>query len=191
MKSPDHFFLLFLLCLMVLFSGLIALLKFHPISPTPPTSQTNTVWKTYTDDIVGFSIKYPSTWNEGSEKGVDGNILVLTPVPMEQIGQQIQAVYIQVHNNPKHLSSSTYYHQVIKPGQTGSVCIHPLINTNIPSSLKNLDITIIEGLCGVLPAGPRMVVTNAGHIIDISSSFTDKVDNYLIYQVLSTFKFTK
>ena len=146
-------------------------------------------WKTYVNRELGFSLKYPNNWNQGDKNVVEGNIVVLTPAPVEQIGYQVQAVYIQVRNNSKHLTSIEYYNQVLKPFQAGSVCTNPLINTNVPSALKNLNVTIIEGMCGVLSQGPRMVVDKDNYIVDVSSSFTDKVDSNLIYQILSTFKF--
>lgn len=158
---------------------------------TPLASAKETAnWKTYTNQKFGFSLKYPNTWNEGDRKVEVGDVVVLTPAPVELMGYQIQAVYIQVISNPKHLTSMGYYDQVLKPSQAGSVCTNPLINTNVPTSLKNLDATIIEGTCGVLSQGPRMVVaTKDNYIVGISSSFIDKVDNNLIYQILSTFKF--
>lgn len=153
-----------------------------------PVDETEN-WKTYVNRELGFSLKYPNNWNQGDKNVVEGNIVVLTPAPVEQIGYQVQAVYIQVHNNSKHLTSMEYYNQVLKPFQGGSVCTNPLINTNVPPALKNLNVTIIEGMCGVLSQGPRMVVDKDNYIVDVSSSFTDKVDSNLIYQILSTFKF--
>lgn len=153
------------------------------ITKSPPTD-----WKTYTNRESGFSIEYPYTWNKGDEKGVEGNIIVLTPASVEQIGSQVQAVYIQVHDNPKHLTSMGYYNQVLKPFQASSVCTNPLINKSVPSVLKNLDVTIIEGMCGVLSQGPRMIVNMDNYLVDVSSSFIDQVDNKLIYEILATFK---
>lgn len=156
---------------------------------TPITNSPTADWKTYTNQEPGFSIDYPNAWNRGDKKTADGYVVVLTPASVDKIGFQVQAVYIRVQNNTKHITSKEYYTEVLKPFQVGSVCTNPLINTNVPSSLKNLDITIIEGMCGVLSQGPRMIVTRDNYLVDVSSSFIDQVDNNLIYQILATFKF--
>ena len=173
---------IFALAIIVLIGGYYLVIKYRePVR----------AWDTYTDIQNGFSLKYPSTWNKGQEPVVGGDIVVLSPVSVEQIGTQVQAVSVYVTKNPKHLTSMEYYDQVVKPDQAGSVCTDPSINTNVPSSLQGLDVTIIEGLCGVLTQGPRMVAISGDHIVVVSSSFVDEVNNNLIYEILSTFKFIK
>jgi len=154
---------------------------------SPPDSVAS--WKTYTNTELNYSLKYPNTWNQGEQKLTTEKMIVLTPSSVNQIGYQIQAVYIRAQINTNNLTSFEYYNQNIKPGQEGSVCTNPLINSNIPTSLRNLDVTIIEGTCGVLGQGPRTIIAHDGRIIDISSSFVEEIDNNLIYQILSTFKF--
>lgn len=146
-------------------------------------------WKTYTNHSIGFSLKYPENWNLAFRKVQNEDIDIIAPEEVDklELGYQSQAVYIQIHKNPTNLTSREYFDQVIRPSQAGSVCTDFSINTHIPDSLKNKDITIIEGLCGVLNQGPRTIITKSNSIIDISSSFIDKVDNNLIYQIIATY----
>lgn len=153
------------------------------------TTDSISNWKTYTDTELNFSLKYPEDWNQGSIEPVINKTIVLTPESVDKIEYQIQAVHIITQPNSNYLSSMEYYDKDLKIKQKGSQCESPIINRKIPESLKDIDITIIEGTCGVLNQGPRAIISRNGDIIDVSSSFVDEVDNELIYKILSTFKF--
>lgn len=159
--------------------------------PNLPQLSETANWKTYTDGVNGFSLKYPSTWNKGVQTKTWGNVVILTPESIDKIDFQIQAVFISVQENTQNLSSLGYYIQKIKPGQAGSVCTNPQINSYIPTSLSHLDVTIIEGLCGILSPGPRLIIAHDHKIIDIDPNFVHTIDSNLIYQIFSTFKFTQ
>ncbi len=142
-------------------------------------------WKTYQSDTGQFSLQYPEKWNKGETNGK----ILLTPNPSEQIGNQVEGIYIGVVENVKNLTARQYAEQVIIPGQKGSLCADK-IKLETPEFVLNSDVIMIKNLCGVLNQGPRMVIVRNNNIIDISSSLIE-IDENLANQILSTFKFVQ
>jgi len=204
--TPLSKFLAFILFITLPFVGFYLGIKYQKsVTPTyvpegltvQPSSVSPTLspvpgWKMYRNEFIGLSMGYPGDWNSAkwpSRYVIDSTALSPAPVESLDMGFQVQAVVVSVVDNPKHLTSREYFDQVIRPSQEGSTCTEFLINSNVPDSLKNQDATIIEGLCGIMFEGPRLLVGKSGYMVSISSGFIDKVDSDLIYQMFSTIEF--
>ncbi len=143
-------------------------------------------WKTYTDEVNKFTIKYPKEWREE----VRGDkLILLTPESIDLKDGQIGGIFINIVTNPSNLSSREYLDQVAIPAQKGSPCEGNIkIISNLPKSLKSLDVTIAEGFCGALDQGPQMFISKGDNIIILSSSLNN-LDRNIVNQIYATFKF--
>ncbi|MBI2599698.1 hypothetical protein HYW43_02130 [Candidatus Daviesbacteria bacterium] len=169
-------------------SQLIPTFKFLDSSQADETIS----WKTYIDEVNKLSLKYPERWHEEAIEGVYGSVAFLTPVLGDTRGMQAPGIFINVVRNENKLSSEEYVNKVTIPYQKGSVCENSIKTiSEIQNPLKDLDVTILEGLCGVLEQGPYMVIARGQDIIILSSSFTSQVskgDRDLVYSIYKTFR---
>jgi hypothetical protein len=161
-------------------------------------------WKTYVDTNVGFSFKYPQNWKKENGKLYSGKTYTfLSPLPNpEGGGGPPPGVYVYIEENKDNLSSGDYINQVVFPSLVVANmgdCAKLPIYTSSPVE-GNVDSTIISNHCDAGNGGWDVYIHKEQNIIHIVGenygSESDKsksffVDDNLIANIISTFKFTK
>lgn len=160
-------------------------------------------WKTYdayipaTDQINKFSLKYPKEWHQevsGMMSVYAANWVSFTPIPIGQfVNLGLVRVSIGVESNEKKQSSKEFVDSLVTEQQLCPYADHIKIMPDIPDSLKNLDVTIVEGLCGQYTQGPNMVISKGNAFLILASDFAGGIsdrDRNLVYQIYATLKFS-
>ncbi len=156
-------------------------------APCPsPKESTNSAdisnWKTYTDTSYGFSIKYPSTWQQRLDRteydDSDYHLFFTS-------GDYIE---IRILPNPNKLSSLDYFKKVAfrndLPGWNNTQ--RPTQTVNLP----NIDVIKINGFTGGSgDRGPTTFISKDTIIIEIITQSNTQSGAAIFNQILSTFKF--
>lgn len=189
-KKSDlkHFAIIGTLLAAIFLSGFFAIsyLTIKKTQTQEAQNQTNidtSNWKTYTNDLYGFSFKYPQNWisNRG---GIYGDLLLSfdvlpTPYPNAEFAPYINMGVIK---NPNNLSTLDYL-----------TTTEPIYNQADFTNLTIDGFNAVRGPLGGATLNDNVFVSKNGYLyhIRLDHSTRKEVDipNSTFDQILSTFKF--
>lgn len=153
-------------------------------SPTPSNSTDTSTWKTYTNTKFGYSVQFPSNWEEGSLGSEDGKGFDYTMVTHGPSDVRIQEIGINTSITDTPAQANSLFETVTKKYSASQ--LHPIIIDGVQGlsgdnigdrwAQKNeitQDIFLVKGSIFYLISIGKM---------DKNLNTTD--------QILSTFKFT-
>lgn len=149
------------------------------VSPTPSATADPTAnWKTYTNNLYTFQIKYPQKFNLTEDKTKEDFYDKLASLVYQDANISIRAIHdIDIYKNSKPQDVAT--REVIDSGLK-----YNIINTTI--SGYPAAITVLETIPKI-----RTTATIANPNKNIFIEISSDVDTTTFNQILSTFKFTE
>lgn len=175
------------------FDQILSTFTFAPLSastftsPTPSTSQTidTSNWKTYTDTKFGYSVQFPSNWEEGSLGSEDGKVFDYTMVTHGPSDVRMQEVGIYASITDTPALANSFFETMTKKYSASQ--LHPIIIDGVQGlSGDNVDDRWAQK--GEITQDIFLVKGSIFYLISIG-----KMDKNLNTTdlILSTFKFTQ
>lgn len=158
------------------------------ILPSPkPTVDPTANWKTYTNSVLQFSIRYPSDWNI---EEIENKTIILIKSPnveyQEPVNKVVKGAEIRIQISPYNYSGNISS-LIQKPGTVPEADITYISSILVEVSEIESVKTISTGLYGKVV---QYQIPKENKIYEIGIYTSDQTIQNTFDQILSTFKFT-
>jgi len=162
-----------------------------PTPTLPPAGGPTTNWKTYTNKDYNFSIIHPP--NTSVKENYLDSVINISTLTSDQLPESY-SIGVNISTNSKHLSSQEVVDEAIYAyTHNNHFEYSKSFEDKLESTVEPYDVGEINGLLYRYPPRIHLIDARSDYIYEfvMYSSTDTEEEKAIIYQILSTFKFTE